>query len=452
VASSSKIFGAFLADPNFAREKVFAQQLCDNFAGSGALPQAQIMQRFKGLSELAPFRPLVEANLEAFVQEALPVQCQFVGWQGYLNMQWQAEYASKSTGDKPELAQAILSCDLNRVRAVLEASTSVPRADFFALYGPAKNQSYLIDALKVGPTVEAAELLLQFGYPAATQIVTGGDGMSWPLLHFTLLVWAQELVASTDAAALEVRFSKGLELMVAQNGCDPRTTANAMTPLYLAATTSNPKAVQALVLALGKLGISSSYEINRMIGEVQLLNVVHGVVNAPTMDLAMLRLLHELGADLELPLVSLNPDHTIHSSIPPLMVALSKAGERGDAMVRELLTLGCRVDSVHVSPLDASEVLKKLGRMHSVSSDLKDEEALTLSHSNCLSSAAHLDPTVTELLLKYGAKASFRDPTSGLTPLHCVRYRCLPHVVCLIDLICMCVALGVFSHFAYVCA
>jgi len=46
------------------------------------------------------------------------------------------------------------------------------------------------------------------------------------------------------------------------------------------------------------------------------------------------------------------------------------------------------------------------------------ERATTVMHSCVLTSAAHLAPAVTALLLAKGADPNYRDPTSGFSPLH----------------------------------
>jgi hypothetical protein len=183
-------------DPAFCHEVVVAQQLCENFVEDGAdSPKSIMLKRFRLKPELAKYRSLVEAHFAEFVSEPLPVAAQMKGWQKYLQVKFQADYASNDNDLKPDLVKAIVSNDVQRVLKVLNDNRAVVRDVLFAPYGQVSNQSVLLDALRIGPFA-VVELLLEHGYPVATQIVGSSESGTWPLLHYLLIAWA-ELVCAT---------------------------------------------------------------------------------------------------------------------------------------------------------------------------------------------------------------------------------------------------------------
>jgi hypothetical protein len=418
-SKSQSVFAECWNDPSFCHEVVVAQQLCDqDGSDSDESPKSKMMKRFRLKPELAKYRALVEAHFEAFIREPLPVAAQMKGWQQYLQLKFQADYAAASIDDKPELAQAIASKDVQRVLHVLDHNRHLPRDVLFATYGPVANQSVLLDALRVGP-FKLVEAVLHHGYPVATQRVGNSEsGASWPLLHYLLIAWAEHLRnANHDISALQQRFSDVLPLL-AENGADFRAVANGFTPLYIAGTSSVEMAVQGILSVLEQRGLPCSDEINRAVGDESApTSVFQAVANGS--DPSTLRLLHARGGDLEAPRVTLNSQKDMVQSIPPLHLALAQTTQTQDlAMVEALLKLGASANSCALGPWLQSELIKKLGRMHAVGSDLADELSLTLMRTSCLMASATLSPSVVELLLAHGASPTFVDPTSGFTALH----------------------------------
>lgn len=276
----------------------------------------------------------------------------------------------------------------------------------------------LLDALRFGP-FEVVKEILDHGYPVATQRVENSEsGVSWPLLHYLLLAWAEHLRnANHDISASQQRFSDVLPLL-AENGADFRAMANGFTPLYIAGTSSVEMAVQGILSVLEQRGTPCSNEINRVIGDESAPTSVFQAV-AYGSDPSTLQLLHARGGDLEAPRVTLNAQKDIVQSIPPLHLALAQTTQTRDfAMVEALLKLGASANSCALGPWLQSELIKKLGRMHTVGSDLADELSLTLMRTSCLMASATLSASVVELLLAYGASPTFVDPTSGFTALH----------------------------------
>ena len=117
--ATASVFAEFLASDDFCREKVFAQQLCDQPAapavdsggGGGGAPQepAQvILARFQARPELAPFRSAVEAQLAAFVREPLPVEAQRRGWRAHIALARASAGGDPAAADRPPLARALL--------------------------------------------------------------------------------------------------------------------------------------------------------------------------------------------------------------------------------------------------------------------------------------------------------------------------------------------------------
>jgi hypothetical protein len=224
--------------------------------------------------------------------------------------------------------------------------------------------------------------------------------------------------ANQDISAMQQRFSDALPLLAKKHGADFRAVVNGFTPLYIAGSSSVEAAVRGVLSVLELSGVSKGDEVNRAIGDAAApTSVFQAVANGA--DPLMLRLLHECGGDLEAPRVALNAQHEVVQSTPPLHLALLQMSQSGDpAMVQELLALGAKADSCYLGPWLQSELIKKLGRMHTVGSDLVDETSLTLMQTSCLMSAAVLGEPVLQLLLAHGASPTFADPTSGFTALH----------------------------------
>jgi len=419
-AKAQSVFAECWNDPSFCHEVIVAQQLCDqeDYSDSEDPPKTKVMKRFRVKPELAKYRMLVETHFEAFVREPLPVAAQMIGWQQYLQLKFQADYAAASNDDKPELAQAIASKDVQRVLRILDDHRHLSRDVLFAPYGQVSNQSLLLDALRVGP-FEVVEMLIQHGYPVSTQRVGNSDsGASWPLLHYLLIAWAEHVRnASHDISAMQQRFSDVLPLL-AEKSADFRAEANGFTPLYIAATSSVDLAVQGILSVIEQRGVPSSHEINRAVGDESApTSVFQAVANGS--DPSMLQLLHARGGDLEAPRVALNAQMDIVQSTPPLHLALLQVSQTHDlTMVEALLGLGASPNSCSMGPWLQSELIKQLGRTHTVGNDLTEEMALTLMRTSCLMAAATLGAPIMELLLAKGASPTFADPTSGFTTLH----------------------------------
>jgi len=265
---------------------------------------------------------------------------------------------------------------VQRVLKVLNDNCAVVRDVLFAPYGQVSNQSVLLDALRIGPFA-VVELLLEHGYPVATQIVGSSESGTWPLLHYLLIAWAEHVRnANQDISAMQQRFSDALPLL-AKHGADFRAVVNGFTPLYIAGSSSVEAAVRGVLSVLELSGVSKGDEVNRAIGDAAApTSVFQAVANGA--DPLMLRLLHECGGDLEAPRVALNAQHEAVQSTPPLHLALLQMSQTGDpATVQELLALGAKADSCYLGPWLQSELIKKLGRMHTVGSDLVDETSLT---------------------------------------------------------------------------
>jgi len=467
-------FFAFAEDPVFLREKVWAQQEVDqrmktlHVVSEGGEGEGGEVVQIKSLvmsrlladaSNCSHFKDLVERNIDVFINEPLTIKQQSEGWKQFLSLKTttggQGGGGQGGQGntlvmntmalqDRPELAQYILTNNIEQIRNYLLKHQQSNKDLLFAPYGVVGQSQYcyLLDAINLNENASSSDnasasnndlnsssldivnLLIENGYPVRTQMLTSEDGLQWPLLHYLMLKWSEHMKVNSgssqvnskksDENNLYERYSQVISVFVA-NGCPLNSVANSMTPLYMAAVTSNELGLKAVLKVFNSFNVPSETCLNQFIPNEQgTLTLVHAVVTQGT-DIKMIRLLKELGADLEIKQIVMAADYSIAQSNPPLHIALD-AGHYD--MAKEMIQLGCKMTSIKLLPWLKSELIKKIAQLDYVSDDMEEENSLSLMKVDVLTSAAFSTPELFELLISKGANVNYNDPTSGFSPMH----------------------------------